>query len=311
MVGFITSPIYLEHKTNNRHPERPSRITSIIRQLKRDGIFYKLKHIEPYRPSINWIREVHNNSYIQRLEMASKNKNSFLDSIDTPINSKTYEVALWAVGGVMSAIDSIMDDTINRAFCAVRPPGHHAKKNSSMGFCFFNNIAIATRYLRDKYNIKKVLILDWDVHHGNGTQDFFYDDNNVFFVSLHQDKLYPGSGLQKDIGIGKGKNYTLNCPMPSHSIDIHYLKAFDEKIIPAINSFNPDFIMISAGFDAHIDDPLGEMSLTEKGFSLMTKEILKIAKRFCNGKIVSVLEGGYNLGALSKSVSTHIKALMD
>lgn len=311
-VGFVYHPIYLEHDTGREHPERKSRLEAILRQLKRDNLLSQLVSIEPYEASLEWIKEIHDPDYIKKVEMACQEKISYLGSSDCPISENTYKTSLWAVGGVLSAADKVMDKTIDRAFCAVRPPGHHAERDQAMGFCFFNNIAVAARYLQKKYHLNKIFILDWDVHHGNGTQHSFERDSSVFYCSLHADPrfCYPGTGFAEEIGLDQGKGFTLNCPIPPSTDDNVYLSLFENEVLPAIQDFQPDFILISAGFDAHIDDPLAQLNLTEEAYIKMTQHIVKLADELCKGRIISVLEGGYNLLALGKSVSEHIQALM-
>ncbi len=312
-VGWITHPIYIEHDTGKYHPERPERLKAIIRQIKKDNLDEKLIDIKPYPAPVEWIKEIHNDSYIKKVNQACKNGLTFLDTDDCPISSMTYESALWAVGATLSAVDKVMDNTIDSAFCNIRPPGHHAEYNMAMGFCFFNNIAIAANYIRKRYNLNKVFILDWDVHHGNGTQHIFEKDNTVFYCSIHEspDTCYPGTGYAEEMGIGNGFNFTLNYPMQPFSSDDQYNSIFISEIIPVIKHYKPDFILISAGFDAHKDDPLAYINLTDEAYTIMTKHIVDVAKEVCDGRIISVLEGGYNLYVLGNCVSKHIKALLE
>jgi acetoin utilization deacetylase AcuC-like enzyme len=216
-----------------------------------------------------------------------------------------------AVGGVQSAIDAVMEGRIKNAFCAVRPPGHHALKDRAMGFCFFNNVAIAAKYIQNQHRLSKVLVVDWDVHHGNGTQAIFYDDPTVFYFSAHQSPFYPGTGGADEKGEGKGLGFTLNVPLPAGSGDAEYLKAFEERLKPAAAAFQPDFVLISAGFDSARDDLLGRMNLTPGGYAQLTRIVKAIAEQHCRGRLVSVLEGGYNLEALAASVEAHLRVLME
>jgi acetoin utilization deacetylase AcuC-like enzyme len=227
------------------------------------------------------------------------------------MSSETYEVALAAAGGVLAAVDAVMDGKVENAFCAVRPPGHHALKDKAMGFCFFNNVAIAARYVQKKHKLSKVLIVDWDVHHGNGTQAAFYDDPTVLYFSVHQHPFYPGSGTESEKGTGEGLNYTINVPLPSGSGDAEYRKAFEEKLLPAALAFKPDFVLVSAGFDAAEGDRLGGMKVTPEGYAELTHVVREIARKSCHGRVVSLLEGGYDLDALAASVEAHIRVLMD
>jgi len=215
-----------------------------------------------------------------------------------------------AAGGVLTAIDAVIEQKVTNAFCAVRPPGHHALENRAMGFCIFNNVAIGTRYIQEKHNLPKILIVDWDVHHGNGTQAAFYDDPNVLYFSVHQYPFYPGSGSQAEQGSGKGLQTNINVPLPPGSGDESYVKAFEEKLTPAASSFVPDFVLVSAGFDAHKGDLLGGMRVTEQGFAKLTQIVKSIAEKCCAGRLVSVLEGGYGMEGLAASVEAHIRVLM-
>ncbi len=312
-LGFVYHPIYLDHDTGIRHPERKARLESITQQLEEDNLSSQLLRIEPFQAATEWITEIHDIEYIKKVENACQQGEGFIDNPDTPASENTYNAALMAVGGVLAAIDNVMKGTIQRAFCSVRPPGHHAEQNSSMGFCFFNNIAIGARYLQKKYQLNKIFILDWDVHHGNGTQHSFERDSSVFFSSLHEDPryCYPGSGAADEIGLGPGEGFTLNCPIQPGTLDEHYYIVFEQNIIPAIKSFRPDFILISAGFDAHTSDPIAHVNLTEKTYTNMTHSLSRLADEFCHGRIISVLEGGYDLKAIGNSVSAHIKALLD
>jgi len=310
-TGFVYHDIYLEHKTTPDHPESPQRLVAILDKLKQTGLYSKLLAITPSPASVEWIKTVHSPEYIQRAQNSCQNGTRFLDSLDTPISPKSYDAALMAVGGVLSAVDAVMQKKVTNAFCAVRPPGHHAIKDQAMGFCMFNNIAIGARYLQKQYGLSKILIVDWDVHHGNGTQAEFYDDPNVLYFSTHQYPFYPGTGSEAEKGSGKGQNYNINVPLSAGSTDADFLDAFKEKLEPAALSFSPDFVLISAGFDAHENDLLGGMKVTTDGFAQMTKIVRQIAKKCCEGRLVSALEGGYHLQGLAASVEAHIHELME
>ncbi len=259
--------------------------------------------------SLEWVTAIHSPEYAKRVRDSCREGVKYMDSVDTPISPESYDVALAAVGGVLSAIDEVMAGNVSNAFCAVRPPGHHALRDRAMGFCLFNNVAISARYVQRKYGLSKVLIVDWDVHHGNGTQAAFYDDPTVLYFSTHQYPFYPGTGSEEEKGTGEGLGYNVNVPMPAGSGDEEYIKAFKEILKPKALEFKPDFVLISAGFDAHKDDLLGGMNVTVKGFEEMTAIVKDIAETCCNGRIVSVLEGGYNLSGLAESVEAHILAL--
>lgn len=310
-TGFVYHDIYLEHKTTAGHPESPQRLVAIVKNLKEKGLYSELFPITPSPVEMQWLTKIHLPKYIERARESCEEEAGYLDTLDVPISVKSYDAALMAAGGVLSAIDAVMEGKIRNAFCAVRPPGHHAVEDKALGFCIFNNIAIGTRYIQEKYGLSKILIVDWDVHHGNGTQAEFYDDPNVLYFSVHRYPFYPGTGSEMEKGLEKGLNYTINVPLPAGSTDKDYLIAFEKKLKPAALSFSPDFVLISAGFDAHKDDPLGGMKVTEEGFVQMTKIVRDIAQKCCESRLVSVLEGGYNLDALAASVEAHIRVLME
>ena len=310
-TGFVYDDIYLEHKTTPDHPEAPQRLVAIVDRLKQTGLYSQLLTLTPYPAKVEWLKTVHSPEYVQRAENSCRNGTRFLDSMDTPISPKSYDAALMAVGGVFSAIDAVMQKKIANAFCAVRPPGHHAVEDAAMGFCMFNNVAIGARYIQKKYNLSKILIVDWDVHHGNGTQAAFYDDPNVLYFSVHRYPFfYPGTGGQAEKGSGKGLNYNINVPLPAGSTDADYIEAFKEKLEPAALTFSPDFVLISAGFDAHENDLLGGMKVTTRGFAQLTAIVKTIAQKCCENRLVAVLEGGYDLEGLADAVEAHINVLI-
>jgi acetoin utilization deacetylase AcuC-like enzyme len=309
-TGLVYDDIYLEHETTPGHPECSERLVRIIKQLKDKELYSRLVKIKPAPANRHWIEMVHAPEYIDRAKSSSENGAGYLDSGDVPISLKSYEAALMAAGGMLSAIDAVMEQKVTNAFCAVRPPGHHALENRAMGFCIFNNVAIGTRYIQQKHNLQKILIVDWDVHHGNGTQAAFYGDPNVLYFSVHQYPFYPGTGSQAEQGSGKGMQTNINVPLPAGSGDDSYVKAFEEILVPAASSFAPDFVLVSAGFDAHEDDLLGSMRVTDRGFAKLTMIVKSIAEKCCAGRLVSVLEGGYGLEGLAASVEAHIRILM-
>jgi acetoin utilization deacetylase AcuC-like enzyme/formylglycine-generating enzyme required for sulfatase activity len=309
-TGLVYDDIYIEHKTTPGHPECPERLVRIIKQLRDKGLYQQLVKLKPSPADRRWIEKIHAPEYIDRARRSSENDAGYLDTGDVPISLESYEAAVMAAGGVLTAIDAVMERKVTNAFCAVRPPGHHALANQAMGFCIFNNVAIGARYIQEKHNLSKVLIVDWDVHHGNGTQAAFYDDPNVLYFSVHQYPFYPGSGSQAEQGTGKGLKTTINVPLPAGSGDERYIKEFEEKLTPAASFFSPDFVLISAGFDAHRDDLLGGMRVTEQGFAKLTQIVKNIAEKCCSGRLVSVLEGGYGLEGLTASVEAHIRVLM-
>ena len=309
-TGLVSDDIYLEHKTTPGHPENPERLVEIIRRLKDDGLYSQLRELKPAGAGLNWIETVHSPDYIERAKRSCDNGAGYLDSPDVPISGRSYEAAVMAAGGMLAAVDAVTGKKVANAFCAVRPPGHHSLENRAMGFCIFNNVAIGARYIQKKYGLSNVLIVDWDVHHGNGTQAMFYDDPTVLYFSVHQYPFYPGTGSQTETGTGKGLNYTVNVPLPAGSGDSVYLEAFEKKLQPTALAFSPDFVLISAGFDAHENDLLGQMAVTAEGFAKLTEIVKAIALKCCQGRLVSVLEGGYHLGGLAASVQSHIRVLM-
>lgn len=308
-VGFYSHDHYLKHETGPGHPERPERLQHLTQHLKKTDVFAELTHLSPDPCDINHIKQVHPGNYVESIQNACKNGLHYLDS-DTVVCEDSYEIGLLAAGAAVEACDAVMQGKVESAFCAVRPPGHHAEPARAMGFCLFNNVAIAARYLQTHHSIKKVCIIDWDVHHGNGTQNAFYDEPTVFYISIHQYPLYPGTGLAEEKGQGNGEGATLNFPSPPGFNDKEYLQIFENDIAPAVRKFNPEFMLISAGFDAHLNDPLANMNVTEEGFARMTQVVYDLANEFCQGRMVSILEGGYNLDALSRSVEHHLRVML-
>ena len=308
-TGFVYHPDYLKHNTGERHPENSGRLVHLLEHLRETETLQELEHIKPYNSSPKWIKLVHSPNYIKSIEDACKNGVEMLDA-DTIISRDSYDVALLAVGGVLAGVDAVIKNKVENAFCAVRPPGHHAEYERAMGFCIFNNIAVASRYIQKKHNLKKVLIVDWDAHHGNGTQNAFYQDPSVYYFSVHQSPHYPGTGKEEEIGEKEGEGFTLNMPMAAGSGDVEYLEAFENILYPAAKQFSPDFVLISAGFDGHKDDPLSNLNLTAEGYQNLTRIIMDLSKECCQGKLVSILEGGYNIKAFSESVEAHITTLM-
>jgi acetoin utilization deacetylase AcuC-like enzyme len=310
-TGLVYDDLYLEHKTTPGHPESPARLTAILSRLKTDGVYAQLSLLTPRAVPLERLYAIHTPQYVERARTSCQTGEDYLDSSDVPISQKSYAAALMAAGGVLRAVDAVMQGEVANAFCAVRPPGHHAMADRAMGFCIFNNVAIGTRYVQQRYGLLRVLIADWDVHHGNGTQAAFYDDPTVLYFSTHQCPFYPGSGSEAEKGRGKGLNHTINVPMASGSGDKEYLDAFEQKLRPAALAFAPEFVFISAGFDAHEGDTLGGMKVTTEGYGRLSRVVKVIADQYCKGRLVSVLEGGYGLQGLAASVETHIRVLMD
>jgi len=310
-TGFVYHPDYLKHDMGAGHPESPERLRAIVARLEQNGVMPRLVRIEPVAAADEWVTQVHKPSYVVALKQHAPASGRVMLDADTSMSPGSLPAAYLAAGGVLAAADAVMAGRVDNAFCAVRPPGHHAEHDRAMGFCLFNNVAIAARYFQRKHGLARVLIVDWDVHHGNGTQHSFYDDPSVLFFSTHQYPHYPGTGGASEIGSGKGEGATINVPMEAGDGDGDYLAVFQKVLVPAADAFKPDVVIISAGFDAHRDDPLASMGLTESGYAELTRIVAGIARRHSRGRILSSLEGGYNLQALSASVERHVLALLD
>jgi len=304
---------FQRHITGPGHPERPRRLAAISTALHERGLAQACAVVEVSPIALDKVKRVHGESYIERLRQACSTGQPYIDVLDSAICPESYDIALLAAGTMINAVDDVMAARIDNAFCAVRPPGHHAEHDRSMGFCMFNNIAIAAQHLIDQHELSRVLILDWDVHHGNGTQHTFERDPRVLFISVHGHPgiVYPGTGYDNERGKEEGEGYTINISMLPPSGDAEYRKAFDETILPAVERFDPQFVLVSAGFDAHKLDPLAPLELETSTYGWMTDELVGIAKRHCENRLVSVLEGGYNLDALADCVSLHVARLLD
>jgi acetoin utilization deacetylase AcuC-like enzyme len=309
MTALLLDPIYQQHDTGPGHPESIQRHVAVTKALNDSGHVEKALRVAPRAASLDELALCHTRKYI---ETAKDDVESGLDDLstgDTSICARSYEVAVQAVGGVLNAVDAVFTGKASNAFCAVRPPGHHARPAQGMGFCLFNNIAIAARHAQKVHGAQKAAIIDWDVHHGNGTQDIFYEDGSVLFVSTHQSPLYPFTGHAEETGSGKGKGSTLNFPFPARTGMSRIGSAFTDHILPALDRFKPDVIFISAGFDSRIDDPLGQFRLTDEDFVMLTRHLIEAAKAHCDGRLISVLEGGYNLHGLASAVTAHVGSL--
>ena len=305
-TGLITSDTYQNHNTGDGHPEKIDRVTVVIDNFKKlDN--KKLIWKKPNKFENSYLIKTHTSNYIDQVNKSFPKKGyNFLDG-DTVISPGSKDASKDAVGSIITAIDGVQNKEFKNAFCAVRPPGHHAEKGKAMGFCIFNNVAVGANYLIEKYKYNKIAIIDFDVHHGNGTQDIFYDNEKVLFISTHQYPYYPGSGSEKEKG---NFNNVLNIPLEAGTSAEKYLNAY-ENVLNKVREFKPEFLLFSAGFDAHIDDPLAQLQLSSEDFYKITKRTLEISKPFCNGNVVSILEGGYDLKALQESTKRHVDALIE
>jgi len=309
-TAIIHHPIYQKHDTGIGHPETPKRYEVVLKALKSDeALWDSIKEIEAKQVSKGIIQAAHTKDHYKLVETAFGRGLEALDN-DTMISMKSFEAAVLAVGGVCRAVDAVMNDEADNAFVAVRPPGHHATAENGMGFCLFNNVAVAVRYAQNRYKeIKKVAIVDWDVHHGNGTQGIFFDDPSVFFFSMHQYPWYPGSGARGEIGYGRGKGFTMNVPVKGKVSAKEQKRMFENALEDINRNFKPDMIFISAGFDAHLTDPLGQLMLEDKDFVSLTKAVRQWSDETCGGRIVSCLEGGYNIDTLGETAKQHVLSL--
>jgi acetoin utilization deacetylase AcuC-like enzyme len=309
-LAYIYSPVFLKHNPGGGHLERPDRLSAIESHLKEKDLWSKLQHYNPEAIKNNELFLVHDKQLVE-YNIAQKGKSYFvLDAGDTVLSKHSIDAALQAAGSGTMAADLIFKEKKhNRVFAAVRPPGHHAEYKRSMGFCVFNNIAVAAAYAIEKNYIENALIIDWDVHHGNGTQNIFYNRSDVFYLSIHQSPFYPYTGAAAETGVDTGDGYTLNIPLQAGQNDEVYLQVLQEALKKIEKKFSPDLLLVSAGFDAHRDDLLGQMRVSEDGFGKMTKIISAFAEKHCQGNIISMLEGGYDLSGLSSSVYEHLKSL--
>ena len=307
-TAIITSRLYRDHKTWN-HPESPQRAEAMHglagKLLAGPGPFVGF---DPVKADLERIESIHTPQYVADLQRFCQSGGGKID-LNTKVSAASFEVALLAAGGLLRGVDAVMTGAVANAFALVRPPGHHAVADASPGFCLFNNIAIAARYLLDHYGLDRVLIVDWDVHHGNGTQDLFYDDPRVLFFSSHQYPLYPGSGHLRETGEGRGRGYNLNLPLPAGSGDAVLERAFDLLLEPLVEKFRPQFILVSAGYDGHWRDPLAGLNLSAAGYARLTGRLMQLAATYCQGRIALTLEGGYDLDALTGSVEATLRAL--
>lgn len=312
LTGLLTDPIYLEHDTG-QHPENSNRLRVILDELQRSEIWDLLDIIPAEKADRSMIELVHDSDYIDTIEREIKSGVPFVGTMDCMVCPKTFEVAEFAVGGALALIKKVESGELKNGAALVRPPGHHAERRQALGFCYFNNIAICAEYLIKHRNYQRILIMDFDVHHGNGTQHSFESRSDVFYCSIHEDPTvcYPGTGFSSEKGIGDGKGFTLNVPMKSFSGDESYKEILEETFIPAWNDYKPDFVLVSAGYDAHKEDPLARISITSETYRAYSAALCEIAEKHANGKLVSFLEGGYNLEIIPKLVLVHIMTLLE
>lgn len=308
-TGLVYHPDFLLHDPGPGHPERAARLQAIMSHLEAVGLKDKLVAIDAKPAAERWLATVHDPAYLDMLRRAQAEAPVQLDP-DTRMSAESLRVAVLATGGVLAAVDAVMAGPVRNAFVANRPPGHHALPNRAMGFCFINHVMIAARYIQQQHGLKRILIVDWDVHHGNGTQAMAERDPDVFYFSTHQYPYYPGTGLPEETGIGPGAGTVLNVPLAAGAGDREIIAAFEQSLVPAADRFAPEFVLISAGFDAHRADPLAGLQVTEAGYRRLTEIVRGIAERHAEGRVVSLLEGGYQLDALAKSVAAHLEALL-
>ena len=309
-TAFLADPIYREHLAGvTGHPERPERFDAVLHAVEQSAVAPRLTRIPSRDVTEDELLLCHTPDYLALARRDVESGRPYLSTGDTDVTPNSWDVASRAAGGVLNAVDAVMSGGARNAFCAVRPPGHHANATRGMGFCLFNNIAIAARYAQRKYRISRALIVDWDVHHGNGTQDIFYSDPSVFFFSTHQWPLYPGTGRANETGEGAAQGTTMNVPLPAGSGRAEILGAIQDSLLPRASDYKPELVLISAGFDSRIGDLLGQFTLTDDDFADLTRAIMEIADHSAGGRIVSVLEGGYNLSGLASAAARHVETL--
>jgi acetoin utilization deacetylase AcuC-like enzyme len=312
-TGYLHDLRYMQHDTGPYHPEKAERLSAIHKGIEKAGLLPHLVKFSAVTAGMRWILDVHTKTYVRRFEELSLSGVKTFDSADNQMCTDTFEVARLAVGGVLETARNIMTGEIDNAFCAVRPPGHHAEVCQAMGFCYFNNVAICARYLQKRWKIKRVAIIDIDVHHGNGTQHIFENDSTVFYYSIHQHPsfAFPGTGRDFEEGIEAGKGYTKNSPALPGQGDGEYHRLFTKDLFPAMDFFKPEFIIVSTGFDAHEDDDMADMRLTSACFTWMMEQIMVIAAKYSQGRVLSVLEGGYALHRLPELARNHVQVLLN
>ncbi len=311
-TGFVYDERYMRHLTGPFHPEAPERIAAVFRGVRDSGLLPKLIRIQPEPAPSKWVQAVHPTHYVEEFRNACLSGATQFHSADNQMCADTFDTALLAVGGVLNAVRLVMSGKIDNAFCAVRPPGHHAEPERAMGFCYFNNVAVAARYLQMEWKTARIAIVDFDVHHGNGTQGIFEEDPGVFYYSIHQHPSfsYPGTGRDFEFGRGPGYGFTKNSTILPGRGDSDYRHLMERDLFPAMDWFRPEVVLVSAGFDAHLNDELSDIQLTTEGFSWIMENILQMADRFADGRLISVLEGGYSLKRLPELIANHIGILL-
>ncbi len=312
-TGFLYDERYLLHKTGPYHPEIPERLEAILQGVSAAGLLDKLIRITAVPAEVSWIHTVHTPEYVKRFEAACRSRQQTLDSPDNQMCPETYQVALLAVGGILEAARRIMAGELDNAFCAVRPPGHHAEASRAMGFCYFNNVAVTARYLQKQWGLHRIGIVDFDVHHGNGTQHIFEDESEVYYYSIHQHPTfaYPGTGREFEYGRGIGYGFTKNSPVLPGLSDEEWMRLIERDLFPAFADFRPEFILVSAGFDAHRDDDMSDIKLTTECYSWIMKRLVDMADQHAAGRLLSVLEGGYCLKRLPELARNHMEILLN
>lgn len=309
-TGLLLDLEFCEHDPGDHHPEAPGRIQAIEEELISTGLAEKCEALAMRSATDDEVRLAHTDGYVKKVVAEIDGSGSGqLSTGDTSYGPDSLDVARHATGGLLNAVDGVIEGKFDNAFCAVRPPGHHATSDRGMGFCIFNNAAVAARYAQKKHGIERVAIIDWDVHHGNGTQDIFYSDGSVFYFSTHQSPWYPGTGAKDETGSGDGRGTTLNVPLPAGCGMDEIGAAFRGSFTAKMKDFKPDLVIISAGFDSRLGDPLGQLTLSDDDFAALTKILLEMAGEFAEGRLVSVLEGGYNQSGLAKAVASHLQVL--
>jgi len=308
-TGLMADDKFRDHLAGRRHPECPERYDAVMEALAQARLMEKLTRIPARDITAEELGLCHTAEYLALAHRDVREGRPHLSTGDTDITPNSWDVAALAAGGVLNAVDAVCSGEVGNAFCAVRPPGHHANINRGMGFCLFNNVALAARYAQQRHGVGRVMIVDWDVHHGNGTQDIFYADPSVFFFSTHQWPLYPGTGRANETGEGAGAGTSMNFPFPAGSGRAEILGAVENALIPAAAKFQPELLLISAGFDSRVGDLLGRFTLTDRDFTDLTRAVMAVADQYANGRLVSMLEGGYSLEGLGSAAAAHVNAL--